>query len=120
MEASSNSRLLPSDPAVFQFALPRILLCSILFTTLTAVCAEPSNAQLRNLDSHSPFSPPSSLDAWEARAAELKLQLRVSLGMFPTPELDPIDPQIYGRIDRDGYSIEKVVFETLPGFYVTG
>jgi hypothetical protein len=40
--------------------------------------------------------------------------------MFPQLELDPVQAQIYGKLDREGYTIEKVFFETLPGFYVTG
>jgi dienelactone hydrolase len=32
----------------------------------------------------------------------------------------PLRPRIYGRLERDGYTIEKVVLRTLPGFYLTG
>jgi cephalosporin-C deacetylase-like acetyl esterase len=31
----------------------------------------------------------------------------------------PLNPRITGRIPGDGYVIEKVIFESLPGFYVT-
>ncbi len=76
--------------------------------------------RLRDLDSHCPFEPPSTLEAWQSRAADLRLQLLVANGLHPSPELDPVAPQIYGRIDKQGYSIEKCIFESLPGFYVTG
>lgn len=83
--------------------------------------AEPVNsAELRDLDTHCPFHPPATLSAWEGRAAELRLQLAVSQGIFPKPILDPVRPEIYGAKKADGYTIEKVVFESLPGFYVTG
>ncbi len=75
---------------------------------------------LRDLNSHSPFTPPDSLQAWEARAADLRTQLSVSLGLLPPLELDPIQPEIYGKLVRDGFSVEKVTFESLPGLYVTG
>ena len=37
--------------------------------------------------------------------------------MFPKT---PLNPQVYGKLDRDGYTIEKVVLETFPGFTLSG
>jgi len=31
----------------------------------------------------------------------------------------PLNPRITGSIQGEGYTIEKVIFESLPGFYVT-
>ena len=31
----------------------------------------------------------------------------------------PLNPRVTGRIQSDNYAIEKVIFESLPGFYVT-
>jgi dienelactone hydrolase len=31
-----------------------------------------------------------------------------------------MEPRIFGRIERDGYSVEKVLLQTLPGFYLGG
>ncbi|MCA9125700.1 MAG: acetylxylan esterase [Planctomycetales bacterium] len=81
-----------------------------------AVSAEP----LRDLESHSPFHPPQSLEAWQERAKQLSTQLKVSLGLFPALELDPVVPEIYGQIDREDYTIERVTFDSLPGLKVTG
>lgn len=75
---------------------------------------------LRDLDTHCPFTPPASMDVWKARSAQVKQQMQVSMGLWPMPKLDPIEPKIYGKIKLDGYTIEKAIFETLPGFYVTG
>ncbi|MFM8495293.1 MAG: acetylxylan esterase [Planctomycetia bacterium] len=75
---------------------------------------------LRDLDSHCPFEPPATVDAWTRRAAALRDQVRVSLGLWPLPALPPVAPQIRGRIVLDGYSVEKVTFESLPGLVVTG
>ncbi len=44
----------------------------------------------------------------------------VSLGLWPTPTRTPLAPKIYGKLERDGYTIEKVVLETLPGFTLSG
>lgn len=35
------------------------------------------------------------------------------------PAKTPLDPHITGTIQRDGYRIEKLIFESLPRFYVT-
>src|SRR6266508_1383996 len=36
------------------------------------------------------------------------------------PERTPLNARIVGTIPRDGYRIDKVIFESRPGFYVTG
>lgn len=58
--------------------------------------------------------------AWEARAAHIRHRLLVSLGLWPLPERTPLKPRIFGRLEREGYSVEKVCFESLPGFLVCG
>src|SRR5207302_6044867 len=35
-------------------------------------------------------------------------------------EKTPLNAQIFGKLDREGYSIEKVLLETYPGFYLGG
>jgi len=37
----------------------------------------------------------------------------------PWPEKTPLNPRISGIVDRDQYTIEKVVFESRPEFFVT-
>ena len=36
------------------------------------------------------------------------------------PEKTPLHPRIFGKIERDGYSVENVYIEPLPGFYLAG
>jgi plasmid stabilization system protein ParE len=36
------------------------------------------------------------------------------------PERTPLNPQITGVVRRDGYKVEKVIFESQPRHYVTG
>lgn len=61
-----------------------------------------------------------SRTAWERRAAHIRERLLVSLGLWPQPERTPLKPRIFGRLEREGYSVEKVCFESLPGFLVCG
>ena len=58
--------------------------------------------------------------AWEKRAREVREQILVSQGLYPLPEKTPLNPVIFGRIDRDDYTIEKVYFNSFPGHYVVG
>jgi dienelactone hydrolase len=72
-----------------------------------------------NLKYH-PWDPPATKDAWEARKPILKEQLLVSQGLWPMPEKPPLKAVIHGKIEREGYTIEKVFFVSHPGHYVTG
>ncbi len=60
------------------------------------------------------------LSSWDKRREELIVQLKVALGLWPMPEKMPLNTMIHGRIEKDGYSIEKVRINSLPGHYVTG
>src|SRR5690606_37019039 len=66
------------------------------------------------------FQAPATAAAWRDRAGHLREQLRVTLGLWPEPPKPPLNPQVFGVIERDGYTIEKVVLETLPGFTLSG
>lgn len=66
------------------------------------------------------FEPPVRKDAWQIRAQDLREQVLVSAGLWPLPEKTPLRPVVTGRIEREDYSIEKVHFQSHPGFYVTG
>jgi dienelactone hydrolase len=72
------------------------------------------------LNGYFPFTPPKSKEAWEQRRKYLREQLLVATGLWPMPEKTPLKPSINGAIERDGYTIEKVSFASLPGHYVTG
>ena len=61
-----------------------------------------------------------SLDEWRACADWLRRHVLVSNGLWPIPERTPLNPAVFGRIERDEYSVEKVYFESFPGFFVTG
>ncbi len=66
------------------------------------------------------FQAPVSLAAWRDRAHHLREQMRVTLGLWPAFPKTPLNPRIDGKLDRDDYTIEKVVLETLPGFTLSG
>ncbi|MDB5348865.1 MAG: Acetyl xylan esterase [Planctomycetota bacterium] len=57
---------------------------------------------------------------WRDRARDLREQLQVTLGLSPMPPRTPLNPKVFGKVDRNGYTIEKVTLETLPGMYLAG
>jgi dienelactone hydrolase len=78
------------------------------------------NTEIIGINTHMPLPSFSSVPAWEARKAFLRRQLLVSAGHSPMPEKTPLHPQVFGKIEGRGYTIEKVLIETLPGFYLGG
>jgi dienelactone hydrolase len=76
--------------------------------------------EIRTLDTPYSFTPYTDKDAWLARARSLREQVLVSAGLWPQPVKWPLNPRVFGRIERGDYSVEKVYFESHPGFYVTG
>ena len=61
-----------------------------------------------------------SKEEWLERAAFVRDHILVSCGLWPMPKKEPLNPKVFGRIERQGYSVEKVLFESYPGFFVTG
>jgi len=74
----------------------------------------------KDLNGYFPFEVPDSPGAWEARRAELQQRVLVSTGLWPMPKKTPLNPVIHGKVERDGFTMEKVYFESLPGHFVTG
>ena len=75
---------------------------------------------LHNLDGYFPFTPPTSADEWAQRAERVRRKMLVSAGLWPMPTKTPLNAVVHGLMDRGDYTVEKVFFESLPGFYVTG
>jgi cephalosporin-C deacetylase-like acetyl esterase len=55
----------------------------------------------------------------EARQKEVRQKILDLIGGLPQSS-GPLNARTTGRIDAQGYSIEKVIFESLPRYYVTG
>src|SRR5687768_14888208 len=55
---------------------------------------------------------------WQKRQQVVKNKLKDIIGPFPKREA--LNPEITGIIQKEGYSIEKIIYEPVPGFYETG
>jgi dienelactone hydrolase len=86
----------------------------------TAASKDSRLAPLKNLDGYFPFKPYTSRADWEQRAEQLRRQLLVATGLWPMPERTPPRAIVHGKVDRDEYTVEKVILESWPGHYVTG
>lgn len=118
-----TTRFLPA--AVLLFLAPSIFAAATL-SAAPRVLPEgqlPNDIRLeplKDLDGYFPFTPPASKAAWETRAERVRRQILVSQGLWPMPTKTPLHAVIHGRIDGDEYTVEKVYFESAPGFFVTG
>jgi cephalosporin-C deacetylase-like acetyl esterase len=56
-------------------------------------------------------------ESWTAERERLLAAYRGMLGAFP--ERAPLNPRVVGRLERERYAIEKVIYETQPGALVT-
>lgn len=61
---------------------------------------------------------PRNIDEWFVRRDKVVTQLRDSLG--PMPERTPLNDRVFGILERETHVVERVVYESRPGFYVTG
>jgi dienelactone hydrolase len=59
----------------------------------------------------------SDMSDWVERQKKVKNILSETIGPFP--EKTPLNAQVTGIVQKDGFRIEKVVYESMPGFYVT-
>lgn len=60
------------------------------------------------------------LQSWEARKAELRKCILEQLGLSPMPEKKPLNPIYTAKRKFDGYTVENVGIETIPGFWLCG
>ncbi len=55
----------------------------------------------------------------DAQAYVRDVQQKIDRCFGPWPEKTPLNPRIMGVVERDAYTIEKIIFESRPGFLVT-
>ncbi|MCX6849449.1 MAG: acetylxylan esterase, partial [Verrucomicrobia bacterium] len=97
----------------------KLILLAVLASSI--VRAEDSRLQApKDLNGYFPFNPPSSLSEWDARKDYVRRQILVAEGLWPMPTKTPLNAVVHGKVEGDGFTVEKVYFESAPGFFVTG
>ena len=100
---------------------------SFVFTTAAAVTifaatAMPIAQRTPYRTLNDTFAPPKfkSLDEWHTRAAYVREHILASAGLLPMPDRTPLNAVIFGDVKHADYTVSKVYFESVPGFFVTG
>jgi hypothetical protein len=78
--------------------------CSVAFDQL-----EGRKAEIQKLETR---------EDWLARQSHILERFREIIGPFP--EKTPLNVQITGKLRKDGYTIEKIIYESTPGYYIPG
>src|SRR4051812_22851815 len=61
-----------------------------------------------------------SREAWEAKRPQYVEEYYYMLGLSPRPEKTPLKATVTRTIERDGYAVDMLDYQSRPGLYVTG
>ncbi|MGA7234214.1 MAG: hypothetical protein WBY44_00945 [Bryobacteraceae bacterium] len=99
------------------------------FVALLAVCClaaaqipaqDSRNTEAPNTDTHFKAKSFATLAEWQTHREALQRQILSAAGLFPMFPKTGLHAQVFGRIAHADYSVEKVLLETLPGYYLGG
>jgi dienelactone hydrolase len=62
--------------------------------------------------------PPAGLAEWSRRREALRRSMFAAMGPFPA-EPCPLKPEIVNKLDRNGYHIENLIYQSRPNVWVT-
>ena len=68
------------------------------------------------------FSVPAEQDARRVGQARerVRRQVLVATGLWPMPTAMPANAVVHGKVERDGFTVERVILESYPGHFVSG
>jgi pimeloyl-ACP methyl ester carboxylesterase len=104
------------------------------FILITLACApSPTTAQIQTLFRGQCFTPEQAAQKlaqfgsqyetaakWKTRADRIHAGVRRGMKLEHLPPPGPLNPIRHTKHSGDGYTVENVAFESLPGFWVTG
>ncbi len=108
--------------------------CSFLFVSITLIQELPAQTQPNSMlcqgNYYTEAEGKAALDAlsktlnskadWEKRTTIVREGILQGLELVPMPEKTPLYPIMHSKRTYDGYTVENVAFESMPGFFVTG
>jgi cephalosporin-C deacetylase-like acetyl esterase len=84
----------------------------MLYTFLLGQAAQATEKRLARLEA---IQSQSDFQSWQEANRRRFLEL---IGGLPA-ERTPLNPRVVGELTREGYVVRKLIFESLPGYYVT-
>ncbi|MBX6315995.1 MAG: hypothetical protein IRY99_24240 [Isosphaeraceae bacterium] len=106
--------------------------CGRLLTTLGvilslsarwAAAADPPLAEYFRVETAKlaarPLAGLDSADQWKQKRPELQRQMLEMLGLWPLPERTDLKAEVRGTVERPDFVIEKILFQSSPGLYVS-
>ena len=110
--------------AIFPLILATLMASSVWaqprITPADQLPADARLAPLKDLNGYFPMQTVDNEKEWAKRRSYVQRKILVSLGLWPLPDKTPLNAVIHSRKEMDGYSIEKVYFESMPGYFLTG
>ena len=58
--------------------------------------------------------------SWEAYGRHIRQRIQEGARLAPWPRRTPLNPIVRAKRTYDGYTVENVAFESVPGYFVTG
>lgn len=104
----------------------RVLTLCLIGVTAAVAAQEPPNRKqefpefiwAQGVALHANDHVPESLEQWHQQRSALRKNLEAAWGGFPKEPCD-LAPQKLGELQRDGYRIEKIIFQTRPNVWMT-
>src|SRR5262245_39511825 len=78
------------------------------------------NANVPGYKTHFQMPEYGSRQQWEERRANLRQQILSAAGLLPAPLKSPLHPKVMRRLVYQDYTIDVVLIETLPGYFLGG
>lgn len=108
-----------------------LIVCALLFLFKTGISQEKNSGSMLCVGNHWTEKEGKSFlekqrqsyptaAAWEARAKEIRTHILKGADLEKYPERNPLNPIMGEKRVYDGYQVQNVAFESLPGVYVTG
>ncbi len=105
--------------AVFLFGISSPVLSQLIDTTM--LCRGNYFTEAEGRKSLEQFAKTYyDLDSWKKRAEQIRQRIRKGMNLSERRIVLPLNVNTHSKRVYDGYTVENIAFESLPGFFVTG